>query len=51
MKAVLPEPPQEEPTESEQPEPERQAARPKRTTPLKGGMDRDSGGEQFGLKW
>ncbi len=40
--------------EVEEPEPEEEVAapsRPKREMPLKGGLDRGSGGESFGLKW
>jgi predicted RNA-binding protein with RPS1 domain len=53
MKAVLPEPVAEEPesvaeTPGESP---REAAAAQRQAPLRGGMDRASGGEQFGLKW
>ena len=53
MKAVLPAPAAEEP----EPEPEspeeasRESAASKRQAPLRGGTDRASGGEQFGLKW
>jgi len=53
MKAVLPTPAEEEPElEAESPAetpPEPMVA--KRHTPLRGGTDRASGGEQFGLKW
>ena len=37
-----------------EPEPEEEAPAPivsKRKTPLKGGLGRGSGGDQFGLKW
>ncbi len=53
MKAVLPEPVAEEPEpEAETPDgASREAAAAKRQAPLRGGMDRASGGEQFGLKW
>jgi hypothetical protein len=32
-------------------EPPRELAVPKRSGPLKGGIQRKSGGEQFGLRW
>ncbi len=52
MKAVLPDLPQEELAAPEGEEgPPRVSAVPKRNSPLKGGMDRGSGGDQFGLKW
>lgn len=53
MKAVLPEPVAEEPEpEAEAPEETpRESAVAKRQMPLRGGTDRASGGEQFGLKW
>ena len=42
-------------TKKAEPEPEEEALpalpQPKRKTPLKGGIGRNSGGEQFGLKW
>lgn len=42
-------------TKKAEPEPEEEAPpplpQPKRKTPLKGGIGRSSGGEQFGLKW
>ena len=52
IKAVLPEPVPEA-TSSDDAEHDRQNAqrREARNAPLRGGMDRDSGGEQFGLKW
>jgi small subunit ribosomal protein S1 len=54
IKAALPEPAPEEVApdekgESERPDLSTQPTRPKR--PLKGGVDRPSGGEKFGLKW
>ena len=53
IKAGLPEPePEEKPAdESSQAESKLTAQRPKRKRPLKGGFDRPSGGESFGLKW
>jgi len=53
MKAVLPEPVPEAASGSDAhgtSDARRQPGK-KRRTPLRGGMDRDSGGEQFGLKW
>jgi small subunit ribosomal protein S1 len=52
MKAVLPAPaPEEElPPADTTPEPKRDRAK-ERQAPLRGGMDRASGGDQFGLKW
>jgi small subunit ribosomal protein S1 len=52
LKAVQPEP--EAPAESrngQREEPRREVAVARRKSPLKGGVDRPSGGEQFGLKW
>jgi small subunit ribosomal protein S1 len=49
LKAALPEPPPEEMPESHETPPHRASAKQKR--PLKGGVDRASGGEKFGLKW
>jgi len=54
LKAALPEPeikPQETPIEEQIPDGTRQSAVPKSSKPLKGGVDRPSGGEDFGLKW
>lgn len=56
IKAVLPEPaPEEATSESAAADsattPAGENAVPKRTAPLKGGTDRESGGAQFGLKW
>jgi small subunit ribosomal protein S1 len=51
MKAVLPEPEREEEVAREESEALPEPTRPKRSTPLKGGRDSDSGGGQFGLKW
>jgi small subunit ribosomal protein S1 len=51
MKAVLPEPVAEEPEAETPAEPARESAAAKRQTPLRGGTDRPSGGDQFGLKW
>ncbi|MBM4089196.1 MAG: S1 RNA-binding domain-containing protein [Planctomycetes bacterium] len=54
LRATLPEPVQEEPRAAEpedSPAPTREDARPKRHAPLKGGTDRNTGGEQFGLRW
>jgi small subunit ribosomal protein S1 len=54
IKAVLPEPPDEpeaEKGEQDTGERRQRAGKAKRSRPLKGGTDRDSGGEQFGLKW
>jgi small subunit ribosomal protein S1 len=52
VKAIAPRP---EPVKKEVAEPEEPAApltpRKPRTTPLKGGIGRGSGGDQFGLKW
>ncbi|MFO7903333.1 MAG: 30S ribosomal protein S1 [Planctomycetota bacterium] len=54
IKAVLPEPEEESEAANEQEDAikaqrDKQAAQ--RTAPLKGGVGRDSGGAQFGLKW
>ncbi|MHB8969453.1 MAG: 30S ribosomal protein S1 [Pirellulaceae bacterium] len=56
MKAVLPVPVAEEPAAPEEKEEEapaepRDPVVAKRNTPLRGGMDRATGGDQFGLKW
>ncbi|MHB8865846.1 MAG: 30S ribosomal protein S1 [Pirellulaceae bacterium] len=52
MKAVLPMPVAEEPEpEEDAPEEAREPAVSKRHAPLRGGTDRASGGDQFGLKW
>jgi len=53
MKAVLPEPVAEEPEPEATPadQPAREPLVAKRHAPLRGGTDRPSGGEQFGLKW
>ena len=55
MKAVLPVPVAEEQAAGEEAveeaEPAREQLIPKRQQPLRGGMDRASGGDQFGLKW
>ena len=52
MKAVLPVPVAEEPEpEEETTEAPREPAAAKRHVPLRGGTDRASGGDQFGLKW
>jgi small subunit ribosomal protein S1 len=51
LKAALPEPPPEEKPRQEEPVQHREPAVSKRKGPLKGGVDRPSGGEQFGLKW
>jgi small subunit ribosomal protein S1 len=52
LKATLPEPEQEESLSQEQETPPpRKPAASKRDVPLKGGTDRASGGDQFGLKW
>lgn len=49
---AAPEPEEKADTEDETPEePPRQPIVPKRHTQLKGGTDRPSGGEEFGLKW
>lgn len=48
---ALPEPEQESADENAAGEAPSETAAPKRTTPLKGGTDRASGGEEFGLKW
>jgi small subunit ribosomal protein S1 len=53
MKAVLPMPVAEEaaPEKEEAPEEPRDPAVARRNVPLRGGMDRATGGDQFGLKW
>ncbi|MFV1966102.1 MAG: 30S ribosomal protein S1 [Pirellulaceae bacterium] len=53
IKAALPEPePEQKPAEgSSKAESQRAAQAPKRKRPLKGGFDRPTGGEHFGLKW
>jgi small subunit ribosomal protein S1 len=52
MKAVLPMPVAEEAApEEEALEEPRDPALAKRNAPLRGGMDRATGGDQFGLKW
>ncbi|MFW6171494.1 MAG: 30S ribosomal protein S1, partial [Planctomycetota bacterium] len=54
IKAVLPEPTEEPEGASEQEEAikaQREKQATQRTEPLKGGVGRDSGGAQFGLKW
>ncbi len=54
MKAVLPvpEPESEGPASAaEEPDPPRQLTVPRRQEPLRGGTNRESGGDQFGLKW
>ncbi len=54
IKAVLPEPSASTATEEEQDkahETQREQLLAKRTQPLKGGTERDSGGDQFGLRW
>ncbi len=52
MKAVLPVPVAEEPEPEEETTAEpREPAAAKRHVPLRGGTDRASGGDQFGLKW
>jgi ribosomal protein S1 len=45
----LPEP--ESKQDDDTPDGTRERAVPRRTTPLKGGVDRPSGGEDIGLKW
>ncbi len=52
MKAVLPEPEMEqEPEQDAALEAKREAVAARRSKPLKGGTNRASGGEQFGLNW
>jgi len=53
LKAAIAKPEKAEgkPAEAEVEEPPRELAVPKRSGPLKGGIHRKSGGEQFGLKW
>lgn len=50
LKALLEAPAAAEEQEAED-EPPREPAVPRRNEPLKGGTNRNSGGEQFGLKW
>ncbi len=52
LKATQPVPQPEEKSEADTAdEPPRELAVPRRKKPLKGGRDKKSGGEQFGLKW
>ncbi len=51
IKAALPEPAPEAPEPAGPEEAPREPAVPRRQVPLRGGTDRASGGEQFGLKW
>lgn len=54
MKAVIPQPeeePEEESADGETVQSQAEKLAAQRTKPLKGGVGRDSGGEQFGLKW
>jgi small subunit ribosomal protein S1 len=52
LKAAQPEPePAQEAQELARDEPKREVAFARRKSPLKGGVDRPSGGEQFGLRW
>jgi small subunit ribosomal protein S1 len=52
IKAALPEPePEEARAETAPAQSDAKPQRPKRKKPLKGGFDRPSGGEHFGLKW
>ena len=55
MKAVLPDQAAEVTDDPEEVDRAQQEAKDKllskRTKPLKGGMGRESGGDQFGLKW
>ncbi len=53
LKAVLPEPaaPEVEELPDEAADAKREAVVARRSKPLKGGTSRDSGGEQFGLRW
>jgi small subunit ribosomal protein S1 len=54
LKAANPLPqstPEQKKPEDEVPDGTRERAVPERRTPLKGGVDRPSGGDQFGLKW
>jgi small subunit ribosomal protein S1 len=53
LKAVqaAPAPAADESAPSEEPEPPRQPAVPRKNAPLKGGVDRPSGGGPFGLTW
>lgn len=48
---ALPEPEEKPAGEGQADEPPPQPIVPQRTTPLKGGTDRPTGGEEFGLKW
>jgi hypothetical protein len=54
LKAAIAKPEKEpggKPAEAEVEEPPRELAVPKRGGPLKGGIGRKTGGEQFGLRW
>lgn len=54
LKATLAKPVKEVTSEAKEPEveePPRESAVPKRRGPLKGGIGKGSGGDQFGLKW
>jgi small subunit ribosomal protein S1 len=52
IKAALPEPePEDQPSETASASSDAKPQKPKRKRPLKGGFDRPSGGEHFGLKW
>ncbi len=52
LKATMPEPEKKDVKKEEfADEPPRELAVPRRKGPLKGGKDKPSGGEQFGLKW
>jgi small subunit ribosomal protein S1 len=51
VKGTLPEPVVEEPTPEPEPETPARPEPPKRKRPLKGGFDRPTGGDQFGLRW
>ena len=52
IKAALPEPVTEEPEpEEKSADAQQHHAPPRRARPLKGGFDRPTGGEQFGLRW
>jgi small subunit ribosomal protein S1 len=54
LKAANPMPqaePRQTKAEDDVPDGTRERAVPQRKAPLKGGVDRPSGGDQFGLKW
>jgi small subunit ribosomal protein S1 len=51
LKAVQAKPEPAPPPQEEPDEPAPQPPPPPRKTPLRGGLDRSSGGERFGLKW